>query len=110
MRQSSTSLYISRVVCSTGVCVSFLRNPTHGSGWIVQAQPTTNANGLVRIPPTAVGGSFKSCLLNGASTNLCACGASHEVGGECSEATGRLCLDDLPAAWVGFESGSGPLR
>src|SRR5262249_29263129 len=46
-----------------------LRNPTHGSGWIVQAKPTTNANGFLRIPPTAVGGSFKSCLLNGASTN-----------------------------------------
>jgi len=46
-------------------------NPTHGSGWIVQVLPIKRR-----------------------STNLCPCGASHKVGGECSEATGRQCLDD----------------
>src|SRR5262245_6054565 len=84
-----------------------LRNPTYGSGWIVQAQPTTNANGFLRIPPTAVGGIVRVLPIKRRGTNICACGGSHKVGGECSEATGRLCLDDAPAAWVGSESGSG---
>src|SRR5262245_36792725 len=83
------------------------RNPTHGSGWIVQAQPTTNANGFLRIPPTAVGGSVQVLPIKRRGTNLCPFGAPHKVGGECSETTCRLCLDDPPAGWVGFESGSG---
>ena len=38
-------------------------NPTHGSGWIVQALPTTKAHATFsRIPPTAVSRSFKPCL------------------------------------------------
>src|SRR5207244_6992668 len=38
-------------------------NPTHGSGWIVQVQPTKRCpEPHPRIPPTAVGGSFKSSL------------------------------------------------
>src|SRR5882724_7236570 len=38
-------------------------NTTHGSGWIVQVQPTDEGFLLLpRIPPTAVGGSFRSCL------------------------------------------------
>ena|SRR5436190_1721440 len=41
-------------------------NPTHGSGWIIQVQPTSNRR-LLRIPPTRVGGSFKSSLRRGAS-------------------------------------------
>src|SRR6185369_3087009 len=38
-------------------------NTTHGSGWIVQIQPTNEGRALLPgIPPTAVGGSFKSSL------------------------------------------------
>ena len=39
-------------------------NPTHGSGWIVQVQPTREScpTSLSRIPPTGVGGSFRSSL------------------------------------------------
>src|SRR5882724_6986630 len=38
-------------------------NPTHGSGWIVQVQPTNEGRSPAsRIPPTGVGGSFKSSL------------------------------------------------
>jgi glycine cleavage system H lipoate-binding protein len=38
-------------------------NPTHGSGWIVQVQPA-NEGGLIASsnPTHAVGGSFKSSL------------------------------------------------
>src|SRR5882724_9225879 len=67
-------------------------NTTHGSGWIVQVQPTSNAvdgffeshprkwvdrsspayierrRRLLRIPPTEVGGSFKSGLHRTPST------------------------------------------
>src|SRR2546423_12541842 len=40
-------------------------NPTHGSGWIVQGQPITKAiRPDLRIPPTAVGGTLKTSLLN----------------------------------------------
>src|SRR6185295_3779699 len=39
------------------------RNTTHGSEWIVQARPTDEGRALLpAIPPTAVGGSFKSSL------------------------------------------------
>ena len=39
------------------------RNPTHGSGWIVQARPTQSTHATSpEIPPTAVGGSFKPGL------------------------------------------------
>src|SRR2546426_12694274 len=42
-------------------------NPTHGSGWIVQVRPTdAGTRDAPRIPPTAVGGSFKSGLHHGA--------------------------------------------
>ncbi len=39
-------------------------NPTHGSAWIVQFLPTEGGrlDPLPQIPPTAVGGSFNSCL------------------------------------------------
>jgi len=38
-------------------------NPTHGSGWMIQAQPTRTVSATqFRIPPTAVGGSFKPSL------------------------------------------------
>jgi len=38
-------------------------NTTHGSGWIVQAQPTPEGRATAsRIPPTAVGGLFKHSL------------------------------------------------
>src|SRR5215217_4940811 len=37
-------------------------NPTHGSGWIVQMLSTRKLPSGVEIPPTAVGGSFKSFL------------------------------------------------
>src|SRR5829696_4006422 len=36
-----------------------LRNPTHGSGWIIQMLSKRNTNGRLRIPPTVVGGLFK---------------------------------------------------
>ncbi len=36
-------------------------NPTHGSGWIVQFQPTPDRF-WYGIPPTEVGGLFKSSL------------------------------------------------
>src|SRR5687768_13084947 len=40
------------------------RNPTNGSCWIVQVPPTTkHSPGTADIPPTAVGGVFKSCLV-----------------------------------------------
>src|SRR6266404_2369186 len=43
-------------------------NPTHGSGWIVQASLQTKAaRTLLRIPPTAVGGSFRFGLQRKAS-------------------------------------------
>ena len=39
------------------------QNPTNGSWWIVQVQPTKKAlNQACKIPPTAVGGLFKSNL------------------------------------------------
>jgi hypothetical protein len=38
-------------------------NPTHGSAWIVQIRPTNERRlKTIRIPPTAVGGLFKSGL------------------------------------------------
>jgi hypothetical protein len=38
-------------------------NTTHGSGWIVQAQPTPEGRATAsRIPPTAVGGLLKPSL------------------------------------------------
>jgi hypothetical protein len=41
-------------------------NTTNGSWWIVQIQPTHNGQHKNReIPPTAVGGLFRSCLFNG---------------------------------------------
>src|SRR6266850_961183 len=43
--------------------VLILRNPTHGSGWIVQIQPTNLGFEDLRIPPTEVGGWFRSYLL-----------------------------------------------
>ena len=48
---------------NTGRSLLF-RNPTHGSGWIVQALPTTTGGVPYSsaIPPTEVGGSFKLCL------------------------------------------------
>ena len=66
------------------MCASVLLNPTHGSGWMVQVLPIERRG-----------------------TNLCACGASHKVGGEWSEATGRLCLDDPLAAWVDLRADRG---
>jgi hypothetical protein len=42
--------------------VSKLRNPTHGSGWMLQIQPTSASTDLPGIPPTGVGGWFKSSL------------------------------------------------
>src|SRR2546426_2987179 len=40
-----------------------VENTTHGSGWIVHIQPTQEARSTdSRIPPTGVGGSFKSSL------------------------------------------------
>jgi hypothetical protein len=39
-----------------------VRNPTHGSGWIVQILPTSKLLRNREIPPTAVGGLFRSCL------------------------------------------------
>src|ERR1700730_8340960 len=45
------------------MAVSKRRNPTHGSGWIVQIRPTKrNPNERTRIPPTEVGGLFRSNL------------------------------------------------
>ena len=41
------------------------RNPTHGRAWIVQILSTTRRRGKGGIPRTAVGGSFRSFLLNG---------------------------------------------
>jgi hypothetical protein len=39
------------------------KDPTHGSGWIVHVQPTLKGTKKrLRIPPTAVGGWFKSSL------------------------------------------------
>src|SRR6266478_2498516 len=38
-------------------------NPTHGSGWMVQIQPTRDHAPGSSIPPTAVGGLFRSNLL-----------------------------------------------
>src|ERR1700730_12697653 len=40
-----------------------IRNPTHGSGWIVQIRPTNVGFASLRIPPTEVGGWFRSNLL-----------------------------------------------
>jgi hypothetical protein len=40
------------------------RNPTNGSWWMVQIQPTNKARLIIRaIPPTGVGGWFRSSLL-----------------------------------------------
>ena len=39
------------------------RNSTNGSWWIVQVRPTSSAVDDEKIPPTAVGGLFKSYLL-----------------------------------------------
>src|SRR5215510_14031332 len=44
------------------VRVKILRNPTHGSGWMLQARPTKEAWTILSIPPTAVGGSFRASL------------------------------------------------
>ena len=44
-----------------GVCLGFPGNPPNGSWGIVQVQPTNNTPNLL-IPPTAVGGYFKSSL------------------------------------------------
>jgi hypothetical protein len=38
------------------------RNPTHGSGWMVQVLSTEQEGCIFLIPPTAVGGYFKSRL------------------------------------------------
>ncbi len=45
------------------------KNPTHGSGWMFQVQPTAKDASLPvsisifqKIPPTAVGGNFRSSL------------------------------------------------
>src|SRR5262247_1685119 len=46
----------------SGVRVKILRNPTHGSGWMLQARPTKEAWTILSIPPTAVGGSFRASL------------------------------------------------
>src|SRR5882724_13088265 len=55
-------------------------NPTHGSGWIVQVQPTNEGRSPAsRIPPTGVGGSFKSSLQTKAA---------------------RLLLESHPREWV----------
>src|SRR5215213_12014505 len=40
-------------------------NPTHGSGWIVQVPSTDIPLNRLVIPPTAVGGYFKSSLRKG---------------------------------------------
>jgi hypothetical protein len=46
-------------------------NTTHGSGWIVQAQPTPVGRATAsRIPPTAVGGLFKPSLKREAPASL----------------------------------------
>src|SRR5881397_2555283 len=37
-------------------------NPTHGSGWMVQIQPTRDHAPRSSIPPTGVGGWFRSNL------------------------------------------------
>src|SRR6266567_3157506 len=36
------------------------RNPTHGSGWMVQILSTKNSTCCTEIPPTGVGGWFRS--------------------------------------------------
>src|SRR6185436_1734663 len=52
-------------------CQSFA-NPTHGSGWIVQVQPTRRPDASrLRIPPTEVGGSFRSSLHGGRMPVVC---------------------------------------
>ena len=37
-------------------------NPTHGSGWFIQMLSTRSLHRSVGIPPTVVGGLFKSLL------------------------------------------------
>src|SRR6185295_7074583 len=49
-----------------------LKNTTHGSGWMVQIQATDQERALLPgIPPTAVGGSFKSSLQTKNERLLC---------------------------------------
>ena len=43
------------------LCTKVL-NPTHGSGWFIQMLSTRSLHRSVGIPPTAVGGLFKSLL------------------------------------------------
>ena len=45
-----------------------LTNPTHGSGWIIQLQPTKRYRRNFGIPPTEVGGLFRSGLQNQETT------------------------------------------
>src|SRR6266496_14074 len=40
------------------------KNPTHGSGWMIQILSTENWARCTKIPPTAVGGWFRSFLQN----------------------------------------------
>ena len=37
-------------------------NPTHGSGWFIQMLSTRSLHRSVGIPPTVVGGLFKSLV------------------------------------------------
>ena len=43
------------------------QNPTHGSEWMFQILSTTNNRTYSRIPPTEVGGLFRSSLQKGCS-------------------------------------------
>src|SRR5213083_2161460 len=72
-------------------------NPTHGSGWIVQVQPTMKSVDLLpRIPPTAVGGSFKSSLQREPTAALCLFVSLHLAARDeketKNESSGALCL------------------
>ena len=51
------------------VRVNFSRNTTHGSGWMFRPCLQRNARESLEIPPTAVGGSFKSRLRPSAAVN-----------------------------------------
>ena len=46
------------------------QNPTHGSGWIIQIQPTRRCLRNFGIPPTEVGGLFRSGLQNRETTAI----------------------------------------